>query len=914
MTKKDQKLIKILNQIGEDIDSFSIGDTDEWKHIHGELEKVKKDLPKNKSKVTEILNLCLSGLERICQKTTDDFLSLVSAISEALIGSEKYIKDKKAGKPLLSESGKALKKILDEQSKNDRGSSPQTENKEKSEKLSLDEAAVALIQLEAGDDRGLNDLRECLEKMAADESYPESSRQYITDAAEKITMILKEGSTDADAAMEEVGDLLEEAMNVAGDYGREGNEKSVPAGSAVSAKKQGNDQGDAPQIKDEKHRAERTETEKPDSETEHKEHIERVGKTAGQKDDPQPAKEPEQDYMPEDADVELIAEFIAEGNDLFESAEEALLTLETDPDDLESVDKIFRAFHTVKGTSAFLELTLLAEMGHHAESLLSRVRDGEIRYSGGYADLSLRALDMLKGILRSVKDAIGGKPLLKPAGYDELMKVLKDPEAAGVSADEDVIDEPRVGDILVAQGKIEREELEKIADTCKDEKIGTQLIKSKAATAADVGQALRTQKKMKSGGRVVESSVRVGTRRLDRLIDMVGELVIAHSMVAQDELIVDGSNIELQKKVSLTSKIVRELQDISMSMRMVPLKSTFNKMARLVRDISRKIGKKVNFVTEGEDTEIDRNLVDVINDPLVHMVRNAVDHGIEPPEARKKNGKDETGVVKLTAYHSAGSVVVEISDDGKGLDRKALIAKAKEKGFISDSPDFNDNTLTDKEVFNMIFEPGFSTAEAVTDVSGRGVGMDVVRKNIESLRGQAEIKSELGKGSVFRMSLPLTLAIIDGMVVRVGNETYVIPTGSIIRSIKPDSKNITNVFEKGEMLSLQGELIPLINMSALYDIASTPKDEDMSLVVIVEDEEKQAGLLIDELIGRQQVVIKTLGGTMKSTPGISGGAIMPSGRVGLIIDVAGLLKFSNEVQEKEEGDGPGAAGTQVLAA
>ncbi|MBT8359025.1 MAG: chemotaxis protein CheA, partial [Desulfobacterales bacterium] len=262
----------------------------------------------------------------------------------------------------------------------------------------------------------------------------------------------------------------------------------------------------------------------------------------------------------------------------------------------------------------------------------------------------------------------------------------------------------------------------------------------------------------------------------------------------------------------------------------------------------------------------------------------------------------------------AGSVVVEISDDGKGLDRSVIIAKAKEKNLISKSPDFNDDTLSDKEVFNMIFEPGFSTAAVVTDVSGRGVGMDVVRKNIESLRGQAEIRSEMGKGSVFKMSLPLTLAIIDGMVVRVGSETYVIPTGSIIRSIKPEKDDITKVFGKGEMLSLQGELIPLISMSGLYEIESTEKVDGILLVVIVEDEEKQAGLLIDELIGRQQVVIKTLGSTVKSTPGISGGAIMPSGRVGLIIDVAGLLKFSNEVQEGKKGDGCGAGNRQALAA
>jgi len=889
MTKKDEKIIQILSRIGEDIDSLSINDTDEWKNIYAELEKVKKNLPKNKSDVTDNLSLCLRGLIAIAEKTTNDFLTLVSEISESLIASEKFIKDKKEGKPLLSESGKALEKILANNSINDTEPSKKAENREESEKMSLDEAAVSLIQLEPGDAKGLTVLKASLEEIAIDESYPESSREYVVGATGKIKMIMEGLVPAPDATMEEVGELLEEAMNSAGDYGREDNEKTV-------AKEKSDDEDDSLETKEEKTKAENTEDKNFDSEAKSKEGVETTEEPAEQENELQAENDPNYDYMPEDADVELIGEFIGEGNDLFESAEEALLTLETDHQDEESVGKVFRAFHTIKGTSAFLELTLLAEMGHHAESLLSRVRDGEIRYSGGYADLTLRALDMLKGILMSVADAIGGSPLLKPDGYDELMKILKNPEAAGVSGEEDTIDEPRVGDILVAQGKIEREELEKIADDCHDQKIGSCIIKSKAASAADVVQALRTQKKIKTGGQVVESSVRVGTKRLDRLIDMVGELVIAHSMVAQNELIVDGSHIDLQKKVSQTSKIVRELQDISMSMRMVPLKATFNKMARLVRDISRKIGKKVKFVTEGEDTEIDRNLVDVVNDPLVHMVRNAVDHGVEPPKVRIENGKDEVGIVKLSAYHSAGSVVVEISDDGKGLDRNVIIAKGKEKGLISDSPDFNDNALSDKEVFNMIFEPGFSTATVVTDVSGRGVGMDVVRKNIESLRGQAEIKSELGKGSVFKMSLPLTLAIIDGMVVRVGNETYVIPTGSIIRSIKPEKENITNVFEKGEMLSLQGELIPLISMSALYEIGSTKKDDGMSLVVIVEDEEKRAGLLIDELIGRQQVVIKTLGSTMKSTPGISGGAIMPSGRVGLIIDVAGLLKFSNEVQ------------------
>jgi two-component system chemotaxis sensor kinase CheA len=351
-----------------------------------------------------------------------------------------------------------------------------------------------------------------------------------------------------------------------------------------------------------------------------------------------------------------------------------------------------------------------------------------------------------------------------------------------------------------------------------------------------------------------------------------------------------------------------------MSMRMVPLKATFNKMARLIRDVSRKVGKNVNFVTEGEDTEIDRNLVNIINDPLVHMVRNAVDHGIESPEQREQSGKPEHGTVQLLAYHSAGSVVVEIRDDGQGLNREVLLAKAREKGLISDSADFNEHTFTDREVFNMIFEPGFSTAQVVTDVSGRGVGMDVVKKNIESLRGQVEIKSEYGSGSVFKMSLPLTLAIIDGMVVRVGSEIYVIPTVSIIRSIKPDPHDLSTVLNRGEIVILQGSLIPLYRMARFYHIDDAQQDPDDAVVVIVEDEERQAGLLVDELIGRQQVVIKSLGETMKDIPGISGGAIMPDGRVGLIIDVGGLIKFANNGHVAETHEDAEASVDRTLAA
>jgi two-component system chemotaxis sensor kinase CheA len=409
-------------------------------------------------------------------------------------------------------------------------------------------------------------------------------------------------------------------------------------------------------------------------------------------------------------------------------------------------------------------------------------------------------------------------------------------------------------------------------------------------------------------GATLESSIRVGTARLDRLIDAVGELVIAHSMVAQDEVVNTGNNHALQKKISHTSKIVRELQDMSMSLRMVPLKGTFSKMARLVRDLSKKIGKNVNFITEGEDTEIDRNLVDVISDPLVHMVRNAVDHGIELPEVREAAGKDKMGQVKLAAYHSAGSVVVEITDDGKGLDRDKVLAKARERGLVAEG-----TTPSDREIFNMVFEPGFSTADQVTDVSGRGVGMDVVKRNIESLRGQVEIQSEKGRGSVFKMSLPLTLAIIDGMVVRVGTERYIIPTVSIIRSVKPEACELSTVLRHGEMLTLQDSLIPLYRIGRLFKVGAGRSEQlEGALVVVVEDKNSQAGLIIDELVGRQQVVIKSLGETMRDIPGISGGAIMPNGRVGLILDVPSLVKFANTDAAADAGDASEAEAPMVV--
>ncbi len=598
----------------------------------------------------------------------------------------------------------------------------------------------------------------------------------------------------------------------------------------------------------------------------------------------------EDEYLPADFDRELMGEFVNECRDLTESAEGALLELEADSENMEAINTVFRAFHTIKGTSGFLGATLMGGLAHKAENLLTRVRDKEILCTGGYADLCLRSCDMLKFLVDDIHEAISGAPLNKPDGYDELLEVLGNPEAAGVSGDSSEADclELRVGDLLVASNKAERDAVEQAVAGQAGGKIGQALIREKVASAGDVSKALRTQKRIQGKGDAgADASVRVRTERLDRLIDMVGELVIAQSMVAQDGTVLADQRQDLKRKVTHAGKIVRELQGLTMSMRMVPLKPTFQKMTRLVRDLAQKSGKQVEFVTKGEDTEIDRNMVDVIGDPLVHMIRNAADHGIESPEARAAAGKPPAGRVVLSAYHAGGNVVVELTDDGKGLDREKIAAKAIERGLIE-----SDKGMTDTEVFNLIFEAGFSTAETVTEVSGRGVGMDVVRRAIQSLRGRVEISSELGKGTVFTVKLPLTLAITDGMLIRVGNQRFILPTISIHMSFRPEQSVISTITGRGEMVMLQGSLVPIVRLHRLFMLEGAIENPTDALLVVIDDGDRRLALQVDELLGQQQVVAKSLGEGVGKVMGVSGGAILGDGRVGMILDPGGISALS----------------------
>jgi two-component system chemotaxis sensor kinase CheA len=379
--------------------------------------------------------------------------------------------------------------------------------------------------------------------------------------------------------------------------------------------------------------------------------------------------------------------------------------------------------------------------------------------------------------------------------------------------------------------------------------------------------------------------VKLDTQKLDSLVDLVGELVIAQSMVVQDPEVQRLSSRHLARTLRQLGRITTELQRTAMSLRMVPIRRTFQKMTRLVRDLAAQQGKQVQLIVEGEETELDRNIVEQLSDPLVHMIRNSVDHGIELPEARVSHGKPALGTIRLSAAHQRGGIVIAIQDDGKGLDRDRILAKARERGLIK--PEANP---TEAETFALVFAPGFSTAEKVTDVSGRGVGMDVVQRNIEKLRGKIEIQSVPGQGATFTIVLPLTLAIIDGMLVGVGDDRYIIPTLSVRESFRPRPGMVTTVQERGEVVSVRGRLTPLLRLGQHLGTPSRAVDPTEGIIVVVESGDAARGLLVDELLGKQEVVIKNLGETFRKQHLLAGAAILGDGRVGLILDVDTLVK------------------------
>ena len=590
-------------------------------------------------------------------------------------------------------------------------------------------------------------------------------------------------------------------------------------------------------------------------------------------------------------DASLLAEFISESKEHLEAANSQLLALEADHANREALNSVFRAFHTMKGIAGFLGLEEISQLAHDTENLLDRVRKEELEMSETIMDVSFEGLDMMLRLIDAVRHSLeSGTDLARQSDLPALLDRVRILARGGKI---DAGPRRKLGDLLVEDGAISPAVLaQAIRMQEGDEagrKLGTILVEEHQVPPGKVIQAL--QKQLPEGdarqAMQVKETIRIDYDRLESMINTIGEMVLAESMISQDEFILKASSEALGKKVYNLRMVTRKLQELGTSIRMVPVAGTFQKMARLVRDLSRKSGKQINFQTKGDETELDRAFVDKIGDPLVHMIRNAVDHGIEPPAARVAAGKDAAGLVELRAFHEGGNIHVEIRDDGRGLNKEAIVAKAIERGIMTP-----DERLSDNEIYNLIFLPGFSTAKAVTEVSGRGVGMDVVKRNIEELRGYVQITSQPGQGTRFKIILPLTLALIDGMVVRVGKERYIFPVLSVVESLRPAAGVVNSIVGKGEMVSLRNRQVPLFRLSRIFGVQTAVNDPTQALVVIVEHEGRQAGLLVDDLVGMQQTVVKSLGSTFTHGAGFSGGAIMADGQVGLIVDVPSVLKIA----------------------
>ncbi|MEP9410165.1 MAG: chemotaxis protein CheA [Candidatus Brocadia sp.] len=588
-------------------------------------------------------------------------------------------------------------------------------------------------------------------------------------------------------------------------------------------------------------------------------------------------------------DIEIVKEFLAESSDHLEDVESRILQLEENPDDADIINSIFRPIHSMKGSAGFLGLKEIGKVSHELETLLDEARKNKIKITSEIIEILYEGIDILKKLRETVAkkvdnknastDVIDYQPLLSKIsailGRDQNSAQQQDVHA-------NLPKQKHIGEILIESGDISKDQLEvALEEQERTKKLGEILIEKGITTPEKISNALKIQSVI---GKPSSETVKVDTQKLDNLVNLVGELVIANALISET---LGSTNNDANKNLSHLNKIVKDIQDQVMCMRMVPLKSTFQKMARLVRDVSAKVGKKVRLEISGEDTELDKTVIEEIGDPLVHIIRNSIDHGIEPQEERIAKGKPADGFVRLNAFHRGGNIVIEIEDDGKGLSKEKIMKKAIEKGLIEEGA-----SLSDQQIYNLIFAAGFSTAEKVTDVSGRGVGMDVVKKNVERLRGKVEISTVEGKGTKISIKLPLTMAIIDGMIVQVGPEKYIVPMLSIEESIRPKKEDVSTVQQRGELINVRGNLLPMVRLHSLYNVQPKKINPWEALILIVEGEGRRCGILVDDLLGQQQIVIKSLGEQFSNIRGISGSAILGDGRIGLILDVGGIMSMA----------------------
>lgn len=571
-----------------------------------------------------------------------------------------------------------------------------------------------------------------------------------------------------------------------------------------------------------------------------------------------------------ESDADLLREFINESREHLDNIEQGVLVLENSPNDAETLNTVFRAFHTFKGGAGFLNLIPINRLAHVLESLLDLARRGKIEIDSPVIEVILRGRDLLKKFVDEIDGQLSGSRPAAPLEIStadlkaEVLSMIERATAPGTATEAEKLSAPTppVTPALAVEAA----------------PVAAPAAQENGASAPVAGKAV----------------LKVDTGKLDALLDLVGEMVIAQSLVGPDLNQLAALNPQFARNMAQLGRITKELQRVSMSLRMVPIRGVFQKMARVARDLSAKQHKKANFQTSGEDTELDRGVVEELNDPLLHMIRNSMDHGIEAPDKRTAAGKPPEGTLTLRAYHQGGNFVVEIEDDGAGLNKERILKKAIERGLVSPEAQ-----LSDGEIFNLIFAAGLSTAEKVTDLSGRGVGLDVVRRNIEKLRGSVDISSTPGKGTLFKITLPLTLAIIDGLLVKVGSERFIIPTLSVRESFRPQPGMITRVQNRAEVVNVRGRLIPLLRLYELFGVEPVSTDVTQGIVVVAQSGASLRCLLVDGLLHKQEVVIKNLNDMMvHKNRALAGAAILGDGRVGLILDVNALVHLEAQTFAK----------------
>ncbi|MDQ6734046.1 MAG: chemotaxis protein CheA [Nitrospirota bacterium] len=605
---------------------------------------------------------------------------------------------------------------------------------------------------------------------------------------------------------------------------------------------------------------------------------------------------------------EILNEFLVETEEMIELLDQRFISLESDPTNREMLDEIFRAMHSMKGSGGFLGFTRLVDVAHRAENILNKLRQGEMAVTPTVINVVLEAVDVVKLLVADIREsgtdthvevvAISAKLDRVLAGQESTQTPPAVPQPAAIS-DIPAHTEPahhspppsKLGEILIQDGSASKEQvLEALEQQDRKLPLGEILVQSGVITERALESALQKQAKPTKAGED-DQTIRVETSRLDSVMNLVGELVLGRNRLMklgggleqsyENEPLVRG----LTETLAQLNLVTTDLQLAVMKTRMLPIRKVLAKFPRMVRDLSQKLNKQVRLELHGEETELDKSVADEVGDPLVHIVRNAIDHGIELPAERQASGKALEGLVRIAASQEGNSIVIRIQDDGKGLQTDRIKAKALSRGIVSEA---ELASMDPRDVLNMVFLPGFSTADKVTDVSGRGVGMDVVRTNIRRINGSVEIDSQVGKGSVITIKLPLTIAIIQALLVEVEQATFAIPLGSVIEAVKITKDDIKTINGR-EVLTLRERVLPLLRLSEEFEI---PRDTtcDKFYVVVVGMGERHVGVIVDRLRSQEEVVIKSMGDYLSDIKGVAGATITGEGKVVLILDIPELVQ------------------------